>query len=666
MVDNQSKQIHVIYKTHLDVGFTDFARNIVKQYIDHYIPKALNMAKQLRESGLKERFIWTTGSWIIYEYLEKADAKERALMEAAINAGDIRWHAMPFTTHTELMDSSLFRYGIGLSKQLDRRFDKKTIAGKMSDVPGHTRAIIPILKDAGIEFLHIGCNPALTPPSVPPVFKWRDQNQSELMVMYQVGYGSYMEVPGIKHALLFEHTNDNLGPQTMEEVLKGYQKIRNNFPDATVFASDLNTFALELKKCSDTLPTVTEEIGDTWIHGVGTDPKKVAQFRVLQRVRKEWYDRDNIIQSDLSDYEKQIDSFNRSLFMVPEHTWGMDIKTHLKDTAHYCRDGFEGVRQQEAFKKVEASWQEQRDYIINAVEAVQNTPLYSNLERELNKIEPGKPDLRGYKEISQEAPVLHTDNYEISFHTTGALCFLRDKRWNKTVFDHENVAGQFYYQAFTDKDYNRFHSQYLKDHADWALYDNGKPGLPKESHYVTTHLPILKEIWQYGNSDRFMTNLCFDEITQEKYGCPKEIYMEWNFQSQENKIEVTLQWFSKSANRLPEAYWLSFNPVVADAKRWKLMKMGQKISPFDIIENGNKKLHCVDDKVVYEDAFRRITVETLDAPLVAPGEPSLLDFNNEQPDMNKGMAFNLLNNVWGTNFPMWYEDDAKFRFYINY
>ena len=50
------------------------------------------------------------------------------------------------------------------------------------------------------------------------------------------------------------------------------------------------------------------------------------------------------------------------------------------------------------------------------------------------------------------------------------------------------------------------------------------------------------------------------------------------------------------------------------------------------------------------------------SPLVAPGKPSLLDFNNDQPDMNGGMHFNLYNNIWGTNFPMWYDEDARFRF----
>ena len=32
------RRIHLIFKTHLDVGFTDFAANIVNNYISHYIP----------------------------------------------------------------------------------------------------------------------------------------------------------------------------------------------------------------------------------------------------------------------------------------------------------------------------------------------------------------------------------------------------------------------------------------------------------------------------------------------------------------------------------------------------------------------------------------------------------------------------------------------------
>jgi hypothetical protein len=48
------------------------------------------------------------------------------------------------------------------------------------------------------------------------------------------------------------------------------------------------------------------------------------------------------------------------------------------------------------------------------------------------------------------------------------------------------------------------------------------------------------------------------------------------------------------------------------------------------------------------------------------GEPSLLNFNNRQPSLKKGMHFNLYNNVWGTNFRMWYDEDARFRFALSY
>ncbi len=32
---------------------------------------------------------------------------------------------------------------------------------------------------------------------------------------------------------------------------------------------------------------VTGEIGDTWIHGVGSDPGRLAEFRTLLRLRRE-------------------------------------------------------------------------------------------------------------------------------------------------------------------------------------------------------------------------------------------------------------------------------------------------------------------------------------------------------------------------------------------
>ena len=42
-----------------------------------------------------------------------------------------------------------------------------------------------------------------------------------------------------------------------------------------------------------------------------------------------------------------------------------------------------------------------------------------------------------------------------------------------------------------------------------------------------------------------------------------------------------------------------------------------------------------------------------------------MPFQPEVPDFGKGVRFNLYNNKWGTNFPMWCEGDllARFRIY---
>ena len=73
-------------------------------------------------------------------------------------------------------------------------------------------------------------------------------------------------------------------------------------------------------------------------------------------------------------------------------------------------------------------------------------------------------------------------------------------------------------------------------------------------------------------------------------------------------------------------------------------------------------MHAVGVGVACSDRQKRIEIETLDAPLVAPGALSLLNFTNDEPDLEEGVSFNLHNNVWGTNFPMWFEDDCRFRF----
>ena len=95
------KTVLVMFKCHFDLGFVDTQAGVMRRYFEEYYPRAIEIAKDRRSAG-RDRYVWTTGSWLLYEYLEQANKETRQRMEEAVNAGDIAWHALPFSWQTEL------------------------------------------------------------------------------------------------------------------------------------------------------------------------------------------------------------------------------------------------------------------------------------------------------------------------------------------------------------------------------------------------------------------------------------------------------------------------------------------------------------------------------------------------------------------------------------
>lgn len=652
------RKIHLIFKTHLDVGFTNYAAVVIQNYFQEYIPAALALARQMRQAGEKQRFVWTTGSWLIFEYLEQADPARRREMEESILAGDIAWHALPFTTHTELMDVELFRVGLSLSRRLDERFGRQTVAAKFTDVPGHTRGILPLLAEAGVQFLHIGVNPGSSVPRVPPLFRWQAPAGEEVIVMYESGYGSAFVIPGIPDALAFGHTIDNMGPQSMAAVQDVYDHLQNAYPGAEIFASTLDAFARQLEPIRHSLPVVVGEIGDSWIHGVGSDPLKVSQYRELLRLRTEWLAADPALRLDAA-----FDAFQRRLMLVAEHTWGMDEKTFLGDHENYSAPDFSAARMRENFCSFAASWAEKRAYIPSAVAALGETRLALEARRRLADLQPSPPNLADWNERPATGQVVEQPAFTARFDPhTGAILHLQDRQGMNWASPAHPLA-LLRYQTFSAADYERFFHQYIlpaEQGNGWSREDFTKPGLESVNPLSRWWQPQV--VAQYASDRGLLFHLAGEPQAVQEYGCPQDFYLQYTFDPQAPLIEVELQWFHKPASRLPEAAWLSFQPAISAAAEWRLDKLGAEISPLEVVENGNRHLHAAGRGVRVQEAGRSLVIHSLDAPLVAPGEPSLLNFNNQQPDLQQGVHFNLHNNLWGTNFPMWLEDDCRFRF----
>jgi hypothetical protein len=181
-------------------------------------------------------------------------------------------------------------------------------------VPGFSQAALSTLQMERIRAISVGVDPSSAPPDVPlnTPFIWRsERDNSQLIAMWHpFGYGGHsiaadgttvlitppkdcVHSPKInatseRAILCFSWRGTNAGPfRDPDDVLRVFAQARAAFPGATVKASTLEAFVDALEPHVESFPVVTGEIGDTWIHGVASDPSKMKQYRAIMRMRSQ-------------------------------------------------------------------------------------------------------------------------------------------------------------------------------------------------------------------------------------------------------------------------------------------------------------------------------------------------------------------------------------------
>jgi hypothetical protein len=656
-------RVLVMFKCHLDVGFSDTQAGVMRLYFDRYFPQAIQVANLLRQAG-EERYVWTTGSWLLYEYLEQTTGEQRRRAEQAVAAGDLAWHALPFSWETEMLDRPMIVGALGLSQSLDRRFGRTTTGAKMSDVPGHSIGIVGPLAENGVKLLDIGVNGASTPPDVPPLFVWKVAEGASLIMMHHhKGYGGVVRVPGSDLAVAVEMRDDNAGPHSVDEVKKIYAGLRHRFPNAKVTAASLSEIANAVGPYRSNLPVVTQEIGDTWIYGAPSDPVKVARYREVARLRRDWIAQGKFSVGDPTDL-----ALLRRLLLAVEHTWGVDTK-RLKDYDHYTPKDLAKVVDTPKFRWAETSWAEKRKDIDEGIANLPE-PLRAQALQSVRALQPAEPE-RAELEPHPAGTEIDTTHFSFALDPkTGAICRLRSKAAGREWAAPEQPLALFAYQTLSKADYDRFIARYITVKTWWAPMDFGKPHIEKFGAQSRIWLPALTNCWagKVASGHRVLAELRIQDAEAERSGLvawPQKLYVELFFPDAEPSAQVNFSWFGKGANRLPEAMWLSFLPQAPDPHGWSLEKVDRFMSPLDVVRGGNRHMHAVSNAIRYKDAQGEFSIETLDAPVVALVEKSPIAYSDAQPDLAGGFHFSLFNNAWGTNYIQWFGEDMRFRFVLH-
>jgi len=246
---------------------------------------------------------------------------------------------------------------------------------------------------------------------------------------------------------------------------------------------------------------------------------------------------------------------------------------------------------------------------------------------------------------------------------TGAIRRFVRKSTGREWATADHPLALFSYQTFSAEDYARFMESYVTSKADWAPQDFGKPNIEHFGARSQSWTPRLVNCWT--GPDRLLARLRIEDAASEKSGLtawPKTMYLEMLFPKEEPVARINFYCFGKVTNRLPEAMWLTFQPDAPEksAKSWMLEKSEYAIDPLVVVPGGNRHMHALSKGIRYKD----LSIDTLDAPVVALGEKSPIYFSKELPDITKGAHFSLFNNTWGTNYIQWFGEDLRFRFEV--
>ena len=596
--------------------------------------------------------------------------------EDAIRKGDIVWHAGPFNWQPENMSPQLFEAGIDMVRRMDRRFygdtNKITTTMSVRDVIYVTRSAVPYLAKHGITGLTIGSNGADKPPEVPKLHRWVDEaTGTDVIVAYHPwGYGGYgptdcAESPN-GFALCTEFRSDNTGPpKDTAEVQQSLDKLRSEYPGATVKTSTFDAFIKDVEPARLDLPVVSLEVGDTWMYGSASDPTKMAINRGLQRV---WADCLAAGDQECSLENPIIQNFTWFLLKAPEHTWGtagIDGIWGKDGTFNTTELRNETLLNTDAYAHAAAAWAEQRSFGELAVLSLEEAghPLAHAARAEVDLIEKvAAPDLTGHTVLPLNSVVKLNGSVEVGFGHDGSIVHLVQAGTNWA--SPNSPLGAFTYKTLNDSDWMAFTYSYLTN-------NESQPGFwkPGSNNWTesTIFRPTAGTMLHVNAAKTSVTvQMTMPPRSTERYGSWRTIYLTLSVvdcRGEYCELALTYTTLGKGIVSIGESTSITFQPAPTlkpsneHSSAWLVDKLGHGVDPEGVQDGGNQFNHAAWGGAIATTAAGAITINCLDAPNVNPmtktfpiGNPLPASIDEALSKSGKGMARLPKGSVFGMAF----------------
>eukprot|EP00039_Didymoeca_costata_P015527 m.266946 g.266946 ORF g.266946 m.266946 type:complete len:257 (+) comp16240_c0_seq31:1547-2317(+) len=155
----------------------------------------------------------------------------------------------------------------------------------------------------------------------------------------------------------------------------------------------------------------------------------------------------------------------------------------------------------------------------------------------------------------------------------------------------------------------------------------------------------------------FILQLSFQDCAHDNFGAPGSVWATISLSSTTPIVaNVTLGLFNKTQTRLPETMFLQFNPS-PQSGTWDASKLDEWVNVHDIVDGGSKSLEGVlENGVRFSSDQHSMQIQSMDAAVVRFGNLSgyPTPVNSDADITDYGSSFVLWDNLWGTNYIMWW------------
>lgn len=151
-------EIYILHHSHTDIGYTHVQTDVLKMHYK-YFEQAIELARESAQNPAGSQFKWNTEVlWAVDNYLRQASPKKRRAFIDAVKKGWIGLDALYGNELTALCRPEELVQLVAYAGRLREQYGVKIDSATITDVPGYTWGLIPVLADTPVKYFSVGPN----------------------------------------------------------------------------------------------------------------------------------------------------------------------------------------------------------------------------------------------------------------------------------------------------------------------------------------------------------------------------------------------------------------------------------------------------------------------------------------------------------------------------